>query len=137
MTTTINDPFDLAKACAQLALSRKAADIRILDLTEIESSPADYFVICTASSEVQMRAIRDAVLKGAIALGSTKPKIEGEDGVQWMLLDYFDVVVHIFSADGRVFYKLEKLWGDAPVYLVDDKGEATLQEAASVRQAQA
>ena len=135
--TTINDSFELAKACAQLALSRKADDIRILDLSEIESSPADYFVICTAGSEVQMRAIRDAVTKGTAALGSVKPRTEGEDGVQWMLLDYFDVVVHIFSADGRTFYKLEKLWGDAPVYLVDDKGGVALQEAAVARQANA
>ncbi len=135
--TTIDDSFELAKACAQLALSRKAADIRILDLTEIESSPADYFVVCTAGSEVQMRAIRDVVIRGSAEFGSAKPKTEGEDGAQWVLLDYFDVVVHVFSADGRVFYKLEKLWGDAPVYLVDDKGEATLQEASVARQANA
>lgn len=135
--TTIDNSFELAKACAQLALSRKAEDVRILNLTDIESSPADYFVVCTAASDVQMRAIRDAVVKGTGALGSDKPRTEGEDGAQWVLLDFFDVVVHIFSPEGRVFYKLEKLWGDAHVLLVDDKGNITEQEEpAQARQAQ-
>lgn len=136
--TTINDSFDLAKACAQLALSRKAEDIGILDLTEIESSPADYFVVCTAGSDTQMRAIRDAVVKGTSALGSVKPRTEGADGTQWVILDYFDVVVHIFLAEGRSFYKLEKLWGDARILHVDDKGVVTEKEGTVVsRQANA
>lgn len=120
--TTTHDSFELAKACAQLALSRKAEDIRILDLTEIESSPADYFIVCTATSETHMRAIRDVVTKGTSSFGMAKPRTEGADGTQWVLLDYFDVVIHVFLADGRVFYKLEKLWGDAGVMRVDDNG---------------
>lgn len=136
--TTINESFDLAKACAQLALSRNAEDIRILDLTEIESSPADYFIVCTAGSETQMRAIKDALIKGTAALGSVKPRTEGADGTQWVILDYFDVVIHIFLAEGRVFYKLEKLWGDAKVFLVDDRGNVTEKEDEKVsRQANA
>lgn len=119
---TIHDSFELAKACAQLALSRKAEAIRILDLTEIESSPANYFIVCTATSETHMRAIREAVVTGTTGFGVPKPRTEGADGSQWALLDYFDVVLHIFLAEGRVFYKLEKLWADAKVLRVDDNG---------------
>lgn len=111
------NPSDLAHKIVDLAEQKQAVDITLLDLREI-SMLADYFVICTAESSRQTTAILDSVameLKkdGLLPLHP----VEGDPGTGWTLLDYADVVVHVFDAPTRSFYNLEQLWKDAPVVL--------------------
>jgi ribosome-associated protein len=106
--------FTLAALCARALDSLKAEHILALDLRSIDSAPTDYFLICTANSDTHARALTDALARAALNLGISRPRTEGRDVGEWVLLDYFDVVVHIFRRDAREYYKLEKLWGDAP-----------------------
>ena len=93
---------------------KKGNDIVRLDLKNIHSSVANYFVICHAESSTQIKAIADSVEKEVFeATGQDPYKKEGLQHAEWILLDYFDVVVHIFRTDKRAFYGLEDLWGDA------------------------
>jgi ribosome-associated protein len=105
----------LAKLCGQLAWNKKAEDIVILDLRGI-STFTDFFVICSASSEPQLKAIAGEIeerLKKDYGVRATA--IDGLPASQWIVLDYLEVVVHIFHRDKREFYSLENLWGDAPL----------------------
>ena len=107
-------PLALARAAGNLALSKKGFDVKILKLKKI-SSVCDYFVICSGSVDVHVKAIADAIDDGLRDKGIYPSHREGAEGATWVLLDYFDVVIHIFSEEARQFYALEKLWGDAPV----------------------
>ncbi len=103
---------------------KKGTDIVILDLGETGSSIADFFVICTGNSDTQMDAIFDSVENEVQkATGQTPWHREGIQNKEWMLLDYVDVVVHIFRKDTRSFYSLETLWGDAGVQHIEDEFE--------------
>lgn len=110
----------LALKLAELALTKKADDIKILDLRKI-TTIADFFVICTAHSEPQVKAVADAILEGAKKDGETVWHKEGTNMKSWVLLDFIDVVVHVFLKDTRSFYSLEKLWGDAEITEVSDE----------------
>lgn len=114
------DSKKLAFKLAEFALSKKAEDIKILDLRGI-TPIADFFVICSAQSEPQVKAVSDAVLIGAKNEGETIWHKEGMNMRSWVLLDFVDVVVHIFLRDTRQFYSLEKLWGDAKITEVSDE----------------
>ena len=114
------DSKTLAFKLAELALTKKADDIKILDLRKI-TTIADFFVICTAHSEPQVKAVADAILEGAKNDGETVWHKEGTNMKSWVLLDFVDVVVHIFLRDTRNFYSLEKLWGDAEITEVTDE----------------
>lgn len=106
--------YELALKAAQLADSKKAENIVLMKLSEVTDF-VDFFVVCTAQSQTQIRAVVDAILHG---LEKNKLKVwssEGSNSSNWVLLDYVDVVVHVFLPDTRQFYALEKLWGDAPV----------------------
>ena len=103
---------DLALAAARLTLTKRAEDVAILDLRELEGV-ADFFVLATGNSEVQVRAIADAVDEGMDALGAKVWHSEGYEARRWILLDYVDFVVHVFHAKAREYYLLDKLWGDA------------------------
>jgi ribosome-associated protein len=105
------------------ALEKKAAGLLVLNLSEI-SSFADYFVICTASSERQAQAIADFVEERMKSFHRTPVSIEGRMSGRWILLDYGDVVFHIFLEETRRFYALERLWGDA--------GDETVRFASAV-----
>ncbi len=109
----------LAQAAAELSLTKKATDVRILDLRDV-TTMADFFVVCSADSDTQVRAIADAVLEGLKDEDVRPYHKEGYENLQWVLLDYVDVVVHVFHRDARTFYNLEKLWGDAKVTEVND-----------------
>jgi ribosome-associated protein len=109
----------LAKKAAQFALTKKAADVVILDLQGL-TSMADYFVVCSGDSDTQTRAIADAVEELMAGVGDRVWHKEGYREGQWVLLDFVDVVVHVFHKETRAFYNLEKLWGDAPVEHVED-----------------
>ena len=91
------------------ALDRKAAAVLVFNLTDL-TTMADYFVLSTASSERQARAIAEAI---AEQLGPAN-SVEGMRAANWILMDYGDVVFHVFQEEARRFYALERLWGDAP-----------------------
>ena len=94
----------------------KGKHIVKLDLRHIEEAPADYFIICQASNKTQVEAIvRNIEEKVEKKLKETAAHIEGKQNAEWILLDYFNVIVHVFLADKRDFYSLEKLWADAPL----------------------
>jgi ribosome-associated protein len=105
--------YELARKAADLALDKRAHNIKILDLRKI-STVCDYFVICSADADVQMKAIADYVSDELIDDGIKAWHREGYDSLRWVILDYVDVVIHIFLDDIREYYGLEALWGDAP-----------------------
>jgi ribosome-associated protein len=109
----------LAKKIADLVISKKGSDILLLDLRKL-SAPADFFVVCTADSETQVKAIADAVRDGTDRIGVSLWHSEGFRALTWVLLDYVDVVVHVFKREARSFYNLERLWGDAAFIPVHD-----------------
>lgn len=105
----------LAIHAVDAALSKKATDIVVLDMRAV-SGVADYFVICTGESDLQVKAINEAIEDEIKEACGERPwHREGREHRQWVLLDYVDLVVHIFSPEKRTFYDLERLWGDAPM----------------------
>ncbi|MEQ6121092.1 ribosome silencing factor [Reichenbachiella sp. MALMAid0571] len=95
---------------------KKASDIRILDLRDVKNAVADFFVICSANSDTQIDAISESVEAEVYKMTQTNPwKKEGKTNKEWILIDYVDVVAHIFRKDRRDFYSLEELWGDAQI----------------------
>lgn len=125
----------LAAHAVDAALEKKAQDVVVMDVREV-SGVADYFVVCTGSSDLQIKAIYDAIEERIKEQFNERPwKREGQEHRQWVLLDYVDMVVHIFNEEKRAFYDLERLWGDAPREHVDENGSsadvALLQDAAA------
>lgn len=114
-----DDVQELARRAARLTLTKRAEDVVILDLRHLEGV-ADFFVLATGHSEVQVRAIADAVDEGLREEGIRPWHTEGYEARRWILLDYVDVVVHVFHARAREYYLLDKLWGDAGRELVAD-----------------
>jgi ribosome-associated protein len=104
---------ELARRIADLALDKKAYDIRILDLRKL-SSVCDYFVVCSVDADVQAKAVVDHVAGELQEAGERYWHREGYTSLRWVLLDYVNVVVHVFVREVRDFYGLEDLWGDAP-----------------------
>lgn len=99
--------------CTRAALDRKAYDLVVLETGQL-SSIADYFVVCSGRSDTQVQAIAEAVQKDLAAYGERPLSVEGLPHAQWVLLDYGDVVVHVFHVPVREFYDLERLWSRAP-----------------------
>jgi ribosome-associated protein len=110
-------PEEMVAAIVELAADRKALDIVSLDLRGMIGY-ADYFVICTGRTDRQTRAIHDAIHEGMKARGILPRRVEGVTEARWILLDYLDVVVHVFTPDTREYYRLEQLWGEAPSLVV-------------------
>ncbi len=104
--------LETLRAAAQAALSKKARTPVALDLREL-GCVCDYFFICSGSSEVQVRAIAEAVEEGLRQHGVRPWHIEGFESRRWVLLDYVEVVVHVFHEKTREYYLLDRLWGDA------------------------
>lgn len=112
------DTVELAKLIAQEALDTKARDLRILDLRGLVSY-TDFFVLATATSTRQSQAIADRIyLKAKNQLHKLPISLEGHASGQWVLLDYGDVVMHIFLEDQRAYYGLDQMWADAPELLL-------------------
>lgn len=132
-------PKTLAKKVAQLALEKKAEDVVIMDVRKL-TSVTDFFVICSAESSVQLKAIVDHIVEGLEKKGVKAWHVEGYINLIWVLIDYVDVVVHVFLKQARDFYGLERFWGDAKFeYITDDKVKSkgkiknrTSQEDASI-----
>lgn len=113
------DTLEFSYKIAELMLGKKGYNIKFLDLQKL-STIGDYFVICSADSDVQVKAIADEVDKKLSKMGIKCYHREGYESLNWVILDYFDVVVHIFKNTAREYYGLERLWGDAKVIEVDD-----------------
>jgi ribosome-associated protein len=103
-----------ASRAAELALTKKAENVLSMELKGLTST-CDFFVIATGTSDVQVKAIADAISRGLTELGEKPWHVEGYEGKRWILLDYVDVVVHVFDEETRDYYQLERLWGDAPM----------------------
>jgi ribosome-associated protein len=125
MKKTTLTPKNLARAVARLMLTKKAYDVTILDLRKI-TTMTDFFVICSADSNTQVKAVADAVMEGMEKQGINVWHNEGYMDLNWVLLDYVDVVCHVFHKDTRGFYNLERLWGDAVFEYAEDTGEGVL-----------
>jgi ribosome-associated protein len=117
----------LTTKIANHIFSKKGYDVLLLDLKELASF-ADYFVICSADSDVQVKAIADEIDRSLREEGIKCWHREGYKALSWVLLDYVDVVVHVFKKEAREFYKLEKLWGDAPTELLVDPAVGKVAE---------
>jgi len=94
------------------AEDKKAIDLTLLDLRKAAGF-TDYFLICSGTNPRQIRAIADSVMEALAAEGATPAHVEGYDRSEWVLLDYFDFIVHVFAPETRMFYGLERLWGNA------------------------
>jgi len=111
------DELKLISQIVDLALEKKAIDIISLDLREL-SSVSDYYLICSADSEPQVKAISDNIKNNTVI----KPfHLEGYEQFRWVLLDYGEIMVHIFRTKDREYYKLEKLWADAELLKYSDE----------------
>jgi ribosome-associated protein len=112
-------PQELALRIAEIASDKVAQDIRVFDLRGIVSY-TDFFVICSGGTERQTKAIHDAIhqeLKDGY--GRLPRRVEGLTESRWILMDYLDAVIHIFTPDARSYYRLEQLWGDAPSQTIE------------------
>ena len=98
----------------------KGKEINILDLREIENTVCDYFIICEGTSNTQVNAIVNSIQKKVSKELKDKPwHIEGEDNAEWVLIDYVNVVVHVFQKHIREYYDIESLWGDAKTTVIE------------------
>ena len=111
----------LLKEIVNLALEKKAVELLAMDVRGL-SSVTDYFVMCSGDSEPAVKAITDNIKRGT----PQKPHhLEGYENLNWVLLDYFDVVVHVFGKNDRDYYNIEKLWADAPMNEFSDETPET------------
>lgn len=119
----------LADACAAAALDKKATDVVLLDVRGL-TSIADWFVLASGRSDTQVRAIAESVEEACRSLGRRPLCVEGLRHGQWVLLDYGDVVVHVFYGPVREFYDLERLWAKAPRVEAESEAPAPSGDAA-------
>ena len=115
-------PSEVGRA-AELALDRKAQDVTLLDLRNL-STATDFFLIATGRSDTHVSAIADHVIDELKKEGVRPVGVEGLRGGRWVLVDYVDFVVHVFHPAAREFYQLERLWGDAPLRVLEPQESA-------------
>ena len=116
-------PAEVRKAAAA-AHAKKAGDVVVLDLRKADAF-TDYFVLCSGQTTRQVQAIVDAIKDALRKTGVRPAYIEGYDRAEWVLLDYFDFVVHVFTPATRDFYALERLWGSAKPLVIHDETAAS------------
>jgi len=113
-----------AKKVVGFALEKKAFDTQLMDLRKV-TPVTDFFIVCSGSSRVQVKAIADNVIKKCKESGIPVYHVEGYESLRWVLIDMVEIVVHIFQPEVRTYYQLERLWGDAPTDHFDtESGEA-------------
>lgn len=112
----------LARKIVGQALVKKASDVLIMDLRKLQA-PADFFVVCSAGSDTHVKAVADGIRDGLESAGIPVWHEEGYQSLQWVLLDYVDVVVHVFHRETRSFYNIERLWNDAKFERAEDSPE--------------
>ena len=110
-------PPALIKKITSLIQDKKGYDIKIIDLKGI-SSLTDFFIICSSDSDPQTRAITNHIKKELSKIKIKPFQVEGLDYMEWILMDYFDIVVHIFKKERRDFYDIERLWADAKIQTI-------------------
>ena len=110
------------KEVAELLLEKKATNIKIFDVKKI-TTITDYFIICSSDSGPQTKALTTNIEKKLKKIGIKPISIEGQDKLEWVLMDYITFIVHIFSNEKRTFYDLDRLWGDAKITTIQDKNE--------------
>ena len=115
-----NDSRERVLLCANASLEKKAKGLVILNVREI-SAFADYFIICSGTSDRQVRAVAAAIQENLKKSEILPLGVEGEDAGRWILLDYDDVIIHVFLESVREFYDLERLWSEAPCMAVPDE----------------
>lgn len=121
-TLVRQDSDKLAEVVVRGMQEKKALDIVVMNLKELKNAVADYFIICSASSDTQIDAIARSVEEEVEKLTGQNPwQTEGRMNREWVLLDYVDVVVHVFLRDRRQFYALEELWGDAEIQHIEEE----------------
>jgi ribosome-associated protein len=126
----MSTPEQIAQLCAAYAADRKAIDVVEIDLRSV-SGYTDFFVIASGNTDRQVRAIHDAIHIGMKNEHGLLPRrVEGLSESRWVLMDYLDVVVHIFTPETRDFYRLEQLWGDVPKQ-VYEPGQPELEQIAA------
>lgn len=113
----------LAITIATIAQSKLATDILILDLRKVDTAPADFFVICSTTNPIQTKSVFEEIYYKIKSLDVPLPRFEGLESLEWVVIDYFDVVVNIMSENARNYYKLEKLWSDAKFLALDEKSQ--------------
>jgi ribosome-associated protein len=106
---------ELSKLIVKGMEEKKASDIVVMDLRGIKNSFTDFFVICSGNSDTQLEAISDSIEELTVKLKEKPWRSEGKDNKQWILIDYINVVAHVFLKEKRDFYGLEELWGDAKI----------------------
>ena len=111
--TRLAGPLEAARIAARAAASKQGEQVAILDVRELISI-TDYFVITSGASDRQVKTIAEEVMRALKAEGVRPVRVEGETGARWILLDYVDLVVHVFHHEERDYYRLETLWQDAP-----------------------
>lgn len=121
---TQHPAWKLAQHAVDAVLDKKARDVVLLDMRKV-SGIADYFLVCTGGSELQVRAITEAIRERLREQCGEKPwHAEGTDHNQWVVVDYVDLVVHVFLPSKREYYDLERLWGDAPMEEIEEEGSS-------------
>ncbi len=114
---------ELALKAVRLALEKKGGEIKLFDLRKL-TSITDFFLICTGNTDTHVQALADHIVE-QLELQQIKPwHVEGRESLRWVLIDYVDVVVHIFQPEVREFYGLERLWGDAEIEEFNDEAGA-------------
>ena len=127
------DTAAFARTLATTALEKLATDVRLLDLREIVSY-TDFFVVCTGSNARQTKAISEHVVERMREMGYHKPRRRESDlEGSWVLLDYVDVVLHVFTPEAREFYRLESLWGQVPQETIVDERAAQVEDSAAAQ----
>ena len=108
------ETIDIVKKAVDALRDKKAEDVTVIDITEI-STVADYFIIANGSNQNQLLAMKDAVDETLYKEGLRIKQVEGNNRSSWILMDYQDVIVHLFSKEDRIFYDLERIWRDGKV----------------------
>lgn len=114
-----NNSKEMAKIACKALEDKKAEDIRVIDISEI-SVIADYFIIADGSNPNQLQAMQEAVDEALYKAGYTVRQVEGNQRSSWILMDYNDIIVHIFSKEDRMFYDLERIWRDGKQISADE-----------------
>lgn len=111
--------LELVKKVVEALEDKKAEDISVIDIKEI-STIADYFIIANGSNSNQLTAMQDAVDEAMYKNGVHQKQVEGNNNSTWILMDYQDIIVHLFSSEDRLFYDLERIWRDGKVIDINE-----------------
>jgi ribosome-associated protein len=108
------ETLDIVKSAVEALRDKKAEDVTVIDIREV-SSIADYFIIANGSNQNQLTAMQDAVDETLYKAGLRVKQVEGNSHSTWILMDYQDIIVHLFSKEDRLFYDLERIWRDGKI----------------------